>query len=141
MSEQAPSAYPSYKPAEGDVGTADAPRAPPHASLATQPDEGSDTELGEASLLPILPPTDRGLMPPARALAPDRHCDLAAVTPRHPNAIVAPAPVGVIAFVAEQSPQSRESWRLHSAHYDHAGGGARTIAPGTEGPVDAVEKQ
>jgi hypothetical protein len=76
-------------PAEGDVGTADAPRAPPAASLATQPDEGRDTELGEASLLPILPPTDR--RPRARALAPDRHCDLAALTPRHPNAIVAPA--------------------------------------------------
>jgi hypothetical protein len=48
MSEQAPSAYPSYKP-EGDVGTADAPRAPPHASLATQPDEGRDTALGEGT--------------------------------------------------------------------------------------------
>jgi len=34
-------------PAEGDVGTADAPRAPPHASLATQPDEGRDAALGE----------------------------------------------------------------------------------------------
>ena len=62
MSERSPSAYPSYKPAEGDVGTADAPRAPSHASLATQPDEGRDTALGEASLPSIVPPTDRRLM-------------------------------------------------------------------------------
>ncbi|MGB8882010.1 MAG: hypothetical protein WCD11_37285 [Solirubrobacteraceae bacterium] len=63
MSERSPSAYPLYKPdpvrawmavagsglnpAEGDVGTADAPPAAPHASLATQPDEGRNTALGE----------------------------------------------------------------------------------------------
>ena len=35
-------------PAEGDVGTADAPGALRHASLATQPDEGGDTALGES---------------------------------------------------------------------------------------------
>jgi len=47
-------------------------------------------------------------MAPARALAPNRHCDLAALTPRHPNAIVAPAPVGVIAFVANQQPDGQQ---------------------------------
>ena len=47
-----------------------------------------------------------------------------------------------IPFVAERSPQSRESWRLPFAHCDHADGRARTIAPGAEGPpADAVENQ
>ena len=63
MSERSPSTYPSYKPdpvtardgrrriglnpAEGDLGTAEAPREPRQASLSTQPDEGRDTALGE----------------------------------------------------------------------------------------------
>ena len=54
MSERSPSTYPSdgrrrigLNPAEGDVGTAEAPREPRQASLSTQPDEGRDTALGE----------------------------------------------------------------------------------------------
>jgi len=34
-------------PADGDVGTADAPREPPQASLPTRPDEGRDAAFGE----------------------------------------------------------------------------------------------
>jgi hypothetical protein len=34
-------------PAEGDAGTAEAPREPRQASLSTQPDEGRDAALGE----------------------------------------------------------------------------------------------
>jgi hypothetical protein len=59
-----------------------------------------------------------------------------------PDAVVDPShraspPEGsralTIGAVAERSPQSHESWRLHSAHCDHAGGRAWMIAPGAEG--------
>jgi hypothetical protein len=50
-------------------------------------------------------------------------------------------PAATLRAVAKRSPQSRECWRLHSAHCDHADGRARTIAPGAEGPADALEKQ
>ena len=73
-------------PAEGDVGTDNAPRAPPHASLPTQPDEGRDPALGEG-----VATADRSRQQTGgesrllAAVAPDRHCDLRRVQAAAPR--------------------------------------------------------
>jgi hypothetical protein len=47
----------------------------------------------------------------------------------------------VVAFVAKEWRAAPRRRSLLFAHCDHADGRARMIAPGTEGPTDAVEKQ
>ena len=115
MSERSPSVFPSYKPDPVTAWMAvtgsgliprkatlelpmlprTAPRVACHAA-----GRGSRCRARRGVAAADLAPTDGRLVASARALAPNRHCDLAALTPRHPNAIVVPAPVGVIAFVA-----------------------------------------
>jgi hypothetical protein len=79
-------------PAEEDVGTGNAPRAPPHASLPTQPDEGRDPALGES-----VAAADRSRQQTAAnpACSPQSRPIAIAISPRPgrgtPNAIVAPA--------------------------------------------------
>ena len=123
MSQRSPSTYPSYKPVPvtawmAVAGAGVIPRkatlelpmlprtAPRVACHAAGREPRCRARKGVAAA--DLAPTDGRLMAPARALAPNRHCDLAALTPRHPNAIVAPAPVGVIAFVANQQPDGQQ---------------------------------
>ena len=71
---------------QGDVGTVDAPRAPPDASLPTQPDEGRDPALGEG-----VAAADRSRQQTGgesrllAAVAPDRHCDLRRVQAAAPR--------------------------------------------------------
>ena len=105
-------------PAEGDVGTDNAPRAPPHASLPTQPDEGRDPALGEG-----VATADRSRQQTGgesrllAAVAPDRHCDLRRVQAAAPRMQSSRRPGrrdrvrGKGIASPDQPRESKQSWR------------------------------
>ena len=110
-------------PAEGDVGPDNAPRAPPHASLPTQPDEGRDPALGEG-----VATADRSRQQTGgesrllAAVAPDRHCDLRRVQAAAPRMQSSRRPGrrdrvrGKGIARPEQPREPKQPWRAQPAH-------------------------